>query len=173
MAGSEKFIVNLTTHVKVFYLQGSHKRSKSVTKQPRTRTRALKFLTILFFIYKTAKGWKYLFSSAKKNIFFSSSLERALQRNARLALVTHKYPHSLRNLHSTKEKHYVTGNATISATHCYHGRIWRRCSRKWRDNHKCKKVFTRWMRLLSWREGWSALLAIFGETHVVQCKQNA
>ena len=33
------------------------------------------------------------------------------------ALVTHEYPHSLRNLHSTKEKHHVTGNTTISATH--------------------------------------------------------
>jgi len=39
-----------------------------------------------------------------------------LQRNAKIALVTHEYPHSLRNLHSTKEKHRVTGNATISAT---------------------------------------------------------
>jgi len=35
----------------------------------------------------------------------------------RFALVTHEYPHSVRNLHSTKEKHHVTGNATISATH--------------------------------------------------------
>ena len=34
-----------------------------------------------------------------------------------IALVTHEYPHSLRNLQSTKETHHVTGNTTISATH--------------------------------------------------------
>ena len=33
------------------------------------------------------------------------------------ALLTHEFPHSLQNLHSTKEKNHVTGNATISSTH--------------------------------------------------------
>ena len=28
-----------------------------------------------------------------------------------------------------------------------------------------------WIRLVLWREGWSVLPAIFGETCVVQCKQ--
>ena len=34
-----------------------------------------------------------------------------------IALVTHEYLDSLRNLQSTKETHHVTGNTTISATH--------------------------------------------------------
>ena len=34
-----------------------------------------------------------------------------------IALVTHEYLDSLRNLQSTKETHHVTGNTTISATY--------------------------------------------------------
>ena len=52
-----------------------------------------------------------------KNIYFHHPLRERFSETLRLALVTHEYPHSLRNLHSTKQKHDVTGNATISVTH--------------------------------------------------------
>ena len=87
--------------------------SKQNSREP-GKVRALKF-------QRTGDGEKYLFFICEKDLIISSpgeiTWEKREDQNIIFALLMHEFPHSLQNLHSTKEKNHVTGNATISWIH--------------------------------------------------------
>ena len=102
----------------------------------------------------------YILSVKKITIFSSSEIAWAKRKDQNIifALVTHNHCEIC-----IARKRKIMWQVTQQSVqlNCNHRGMPLRCSRKWRYNRLCKKVFTRRMPLLLWCEKWSLLPAIF------------